>query len=160
MRIRLLILLLALSFSSSVAGLSGNFQAKPEWKYVVTSEDDRNTWKTYYDAANIERQPKNIVRVWLKQMPVTRTDAEMQRIINSIIENRKANEMSTKGYEKFAYSLMLVEFDCAGRRGRSIAIKDVDQAEKPLSSDTREDAPFAPVVEDSVSEVIMEAACK
>jgi len=152
--------LLTLSLLLSLATLPRTFQTKPDWKYVITSEDDRDTWKTYYDAANIERQPKNIVRVWLKQVPVTTSDAEMQHIINAIIENRRVNEMSTKGYEKFAYSLMLVEFDCAGRRGRSIAIKDVDQAEKPLSSDTRDDAPFAPVVEHSVSEVIMEAACK
>ena len=160
MKLTLLTLSFFLSFWPSLASLPRNPQAKPEWKYVVTSEDDSSTWKTYYDAVNIEHQANNIVRVWLKQMPVTKTDAEMQRIISAIIANRKVNEMSTSGYEKFAYSLTLVEFDCAGRKGRSTAIKDYDQSEKPLSSDTREDAPFAPVVEHSMSEVVMKAACK
>lgn len=160
MKLTLLTLTFFLSLLPSLASLPQNVQAKPEWRYLLTSEDDSNSWKTYYDAANIEHQPKNIVRVWLKQMPVTTSDAEMQRIVNAIIENRKVNEMSTTGYEKFAYSLTLVEFDCAGRKARSIAIKDYDQAEKLLGSDKREDGRFAPVVEGSMSEVVMKAACK
>jgi len=144
----------------ALASLPRYVQAKPEWKYVVTSEDDQSTWKTYYDAANIEHPSKNIVRVWLKQMPVATTNAEKQRMISAIIENRKDNEMRTDGYEKFAYSLTLVEFDCAGRQGRSMAIKDYDQSEKLLGSDTKDGVPFAPVREHSMSEAIMEAACK
>ena len=149
---------LALLLISSLSSIS--IQTKPDWKDVVTSEDHNKTWKTYYDASNIERKVGGIVRVWLKQLPVTKTEAEKQRIVNAMIQNRKLNNMSSKGYEKFAYSLTLVEFDCVGRQGRSVAIRDFDQSEKLLGSDAKEDFPFAPVREGSMSEVILEAVCK
>lgn len=156
MKLTLLILLIV----TSLVSFAGPVQTKPEWKYVATLEDDRDSWKTYYDAANIERQNKGIVRVWLKQIPNTRNEAEKQRIVNAIIENRKLNNMDVKGYEKFAYSLTLVETDCSGRKMRSISIKDYDQAEKLLGSDTKADIPFAPVREHSLPGLILEAACK
>lgn len=157
---KLTLLLIVTSLSSSLVGLAGPVQTKPEWKYVATSEDDRDSWKTYYDAANIQRQNKDIVGVWLKQIPITSDEAERQRLVSAMIENRKVNNMSVKGYEQFAYSLTLVEFDCSGRKARSIAIKDYDRAEKLLGSDKREGAPFAPVREHSMPEIILEAVCK
>lgn len=160
MKLTLLALLIVTSLSSSLASLAGPVQTTPEWKYVATLEDDRDSWKTYYDAANIERQNKDIVRVWLKQIPITKNDAERQRIVSGIIENRKLNNMGIKGYEDFAYSLTLVEFDCSGRKARSISIKDYDRAEKLLGSDRKEGVPFAPAPKDSLAGMILEAACK
>lgn len=157
MRATLLVLLIVTSVSSSVVR---PVQTTPEWKYVSTLEDDRDSWKTYYDAANIERHEKGIVGVWLKQTPVTRDDAERQRILKGIIENRKINNMSVKGYEKFAYTLTLVEFDCSGKKARSVSIKDYDDAEKLLGSDTQMGVPFAPVGEHSLPRLILEAVCK
>ncbi len=158
MKLSLLVLLVVISLS--LPTLAGAVQTTPEWKYVATLEDDRKSWKTYYDAANIERQNKDIVRVWLKQVPITKNDAERQRIVSGIIDNRKLNEMSAKGYEEFAYSLTLVEFDCPGRRARKTAIKDFDRAEKLLGSDTKEGIPFGPVEEDSLPGLIMQAVCR
>jgi hypothetical protein len=152
--------LLTLLLLPSLMGFSTNAQAPPEWKYLFTLEDDRDAWKTYYDTANIERQEQGTVRAWLKQIPVTKTDAERRRIVSGIIDNRKLNRMSTEGYDKFAFTLTLIEFDCSGRRGRSIAIKDYDQSGKLLGKDTKEGIPFAPVLKDSSSEVILEAVCK
>lgn len=157
MRATLLVLLIVTSLSSS---LVSPVQTKPEWKYVATLEDDRDSWKTYYDTAGIERHDKGIVGVWLKQIPVTKDDAERQRIVSGIIENRKVNNMSVKGYKEFAYTLTLVEFDCSGKKARSISIKDYDRAEKLLGSDTRMDARFAPVPEQSLPGLILEAVCK
>ena len=152
--------LLILSIVMSLMSLAGPVQTKPDWKYVATLEDDRDSWKTYYDAANIERQDKGMVQVWLKQIPLTKDDVERKRIVSGIIQNRKVNHMSVKGYEKFAYTLTLVEFDCAGRKARSTSIKDYDQAEKLLGSDTLVGVPFAPVPEHSMPEIILEAVCK
>lgn len=160
MKPTVLALIIVTSLSSSLVSLAGPVQTKPEWKYVATFEDDRDSFKTYYDAANIERQSKGIVRVWLKQIPLTRNETERQRIVNAIIENRKLNNMSVKGYEKFAYSLTLIEFDCSGRKGRSISIKDYDQAEKLLGSDTKDEIPFTHVQEDSLPGMILDAVCK
>ena len=143
-----------------IVSLARLVQTTPEWKYVATLEDDRDSWKTYYDAANLERHDKGIVGVWLKQTPVTRNDAERQRIVSGIIENRKVNNMRVEGYEKFAYTLTLVEFDCSGKKARSISIKDYDQAEKLLGTDTKMDVPFAPVPKHSLPGMILEAVCK
>ena|SRR5215213_3448360 len=137
-----------------------NMQSEPEWKYVVTSTDDNNTWKAYYDAANIDRQQAGIVRVWLKQVPITKTKTEKLRIVNRIIENRILNKMSVKGYERYAYSLTLLEIDCPRSQGRSISIKDYDQTDKLLSSDTVQGTPFAPILEMSWPAMIRDAVCK
>ena len=157
-----LVVLLVLALSS--LSLSLSFQdkdkAKPEWKYLFSLEDDRDTFETYYDAANIERSPQGMVRVWLKQIPVTHNATEKQRIVNAIISNRKLNKMNTEGYDKYAYTLTLFEFDCSGRKARGISIKDYDEAEKLLSTDTKEGSPFAPVVEGSSSEVVLKAVCR
>ena len=160
MKLTLLVLSIVTSLSFSPMSLAGPVQTSPEWKYVATSEDDRDSWKTYYDAANIESQDKGIVRVWLKQIPITRNVAERQRIVSGIIQNRKLNNMSIKGYEEFAYTLTLVEFDCSGRKARSTSIKDFDRAEKLLGSDTKDGLPFAPVLEKSMPELILKAVCK
>ena len=158
MKLMLLVLLSVTSFS--LVSLARPVQTTPEWKYVATYVDDRDSWKTYYDAANIERHDKGMIGVWLKQIPITRNDAERRRIVGAIIENRKVNNMSVRGYKKFAYSLTLVEFDCSGRKARSISIKDYDRAEKLLGSDTKMEVPFGPVEEGSLPELILKAACK
>ena len=145
---------------TSLVSLAGPVQTKPDWKYVSTLEDDRDSWKTYYDAANIEHQDKGIVQVWLKQIPVTKDAAERRRIVSGIIENRKLNNMNVKGYEKFAYSLTSVEFDCSARKARSVSIKDYDREEKLLGRDTKVGIPFAPVPEHSLPGLILEAVCK
>ena len=160
MKFTLLVLVIMTSLSSSLVSLAGPVQTKPEWKYVATLEDDRDSWKTYYDAANIDRQNQDIVRVWLKQIPLTRNEAERRRIVSGIIENRKLNNMKVKGYENFAYTLTLLEMDCSGRKARSVSIKDYDRAEKLLGSDTKTGLRFAPVKEHSLPGLILEAVCK
>ncbi len=160
MKFTLLVLVIVTSLSSSLVSLTRPVQTAPEWKYVATLEDDRDSWKTYYDAANIERPNKDIVRVWLKQIPITRNEAEERRIVNGIIENRKLNKMNVKGYEKFAYSHTLVEMDCSGKKARSVSIKDYDREEKLLGSDTKVDLPFARVEEHSLPGLILAAVCK
>lgn len=160
MKITLLVLVIVTSLSSSLVSLARPFQNPPEWKYVSTLEDDRDSWKTYYDAANIERQDKGIVQVWLKQIPLTKDEVERRRIVSGIIENRKVNKMSVKGYEKFAYTLTSVEFDCAARKARRVSIKDYDRDEKLLGSDTLAGVPFAPVPEHSLPGLILAAVCK
>jgi surface-adhesin protein E len=159
MKLAVLLVSAALSLSLSLS-FQDKDKAKPEWKYLFSLEDDRDTFETYYDAASIERSQQGIVRVWLKQIPVTPNAAERQRIVSAIIRNRKLNKMSTDGYEKYAYTLTLFEFDCSGRKGRGVSIKDYDEAEKLLGSDTKEGSSFAPVLEGSSSEVILKAVCK
>jgi len=156
-----LIALLTLQASALPSRPAPDVQAKSEWKYVVTSEDDNQTWKTYYDAANIDRRNGGTVRVWLKQVPITKNEGERQRLITSIIQNRKLNKMRVNGYTRFAYSLTLIEFNCTEKGARSISIKDYDRAENLLGSDnTIEGVPFAPVREGSMSSVVLEAVCK
>src|SRR2546428_2689942 len=116
---------------------------KSEWKYVTKSEDDNEVWETYYQTNTIKRKPDSRVEVWLKQVPIAETTEEKQRIIQSTIKNRELNKMPTQGYDKFAYSLMLVEIDCSSKAGRNVSIKDFDETGKLLGADTIEGVPFA-----------------
>lgn len=160
-RLYALLLIVFLISLSSQSSLSSQTEPKPEWKYVVTSEDDNQVWETYYDAKSAKRTAEGTIKVWLKQVPITKTEGERQRVISSIIENRKLNRMSITGYEKFGYSLTLIEFDCAKNVGRSVSIRDYNESEKPLSSNTLpEQIPFAPVTEGSMARIVLNAVCK
>ena len=155
-----LILLLSLHGSLNPRPIDSQTESKPEWKYLVTSEDHNQVWKTYYDVKNIKRKSEGTIEVWLKQVPITKTEEERQRIIRSIIKNRELNEMPIKGYGKFAYSLTLIEFDCSKKVGRRVSIKDYNEAGELLGTDTIEGVPFAPVPEGSMAGVVLEAVCK
>lgn len=128
---------------------------------MATSEDDKHVWDTYYDSKNTEQTAEGKIRVWLKQMPITKTEDERQRVINSIIQNRKLNRMPIMGYEKFAYSLTLREFDCRRKAEREVSIRDYDESGKLLGSKTLpEQIPFGPVTEGSMALTVLDAVCK
>jgi hypothetical protein len=144
---------------SILPSVSSQTEPKPEWKYVVTSEDDNQVWETYYDAKSAKRTAEGTIKVWLKQVPITKTEEERQRIIRSIIQNRKLNRMSIGGYEKFAYSLTLIEFDCSEKVGRDVSFSDYNESDKLLGSNTLpEQIPFAPV--GSIARSVLNAVCK
>jgi hypothetical protein len=146
---------------SSLPSVSSQNEPKPEWKYVITSEDDNQVWETYYDSKSTERTAKGTIKVWLKQMPITKTEEERQRVVSSIIQNRKLNRMSISGYDKFAYSLTSIEFDCSKKAGRSVSIRDYDDSDKLLGSNTLPaQVPFAPVPEGSMARIVLNAVCK
>jgi len=130
----------------------------PEWKYLTKDEDDGLEWETYYDVNSIKRTT-GVVTVWLKQLPVFKTEEQKQKLIHSTIENRGLNKMDTKGYEKFAYSQMLVEIDCNGKSGRNVSIKDFDERGTLLGSDTKQGVPFAPVRDGSLAGLLLKAVC-
>ena len=44
-RITLLVLLIVTALSSWLVSLAGLIQNKPDWKYVATLEDDRDSWR-------------------------------------------------------------------------------------------------------------------
>jgi hypothetical protein len=158
----LYLMVLLLSFGGLVypPSVMSQTESKPEWKYIVTSEDDNQVWKTYCDLKRIKQTVEGTVEVWLKQVPITKTGKERRKLIHSIIENRTLNKIPINGYEKFAYSLTLIEFDCGKNLARSVSIEDYDETAKLLGSDTIEGVPFAPVREGSATGVILEAVCK
>jgi hypothetical protein len=160
-RLYALLPILFLISLSSVPSVSSQNEPKPEWKYVITSEDDNQVWETYYDSKSTERTGEGTIKVWLKQVPITKSEKERQRVIHSIIENRKINRMSINGYEKFVYSLTLIEFDCKKKVGRSVSIRDYNESDKVVGSDTLpEQIPFAPVTEGSMARIVLNAVCK
>jgi hypothetical protein len=124
----------------------------------MRDEDDGLEWETYYDLNSIKRS-SNIVAVWLKQLPVFKNDEQKQRLIRSTTENRKMNKTDTQGYEKYSFSQTLVEIDCNGKSGRSVAIKDFDERGSLLGNDAKEGVPFAPVRDGSLAGFLLEALC-
>jgi hypothetical protein len=158
---RLSLLILFLISLSSAPSFSSQNDQKPEWKYVATSEDDNQIFETYYDSKNTKRTAEGTITVSLKQMPITKTEEQRQRVIHSVIQNRKLNRMSITGYERFAYSLTLIEFDCSKRVGRSVSFRDYDESDKLLGSNALpEQIPFSPVVQGSMVRIVFDAVCK
>jgi surface-adhesin protein E len=136
-------------------------QSKPpqEWRYVTTDTHE-NTWKTYLDVKSIRRMPKGIVQLWLKQIPIYSDDEERKKVISGVIQNREYNQMPIRGYEQFAYSLTLIQFNCKKRLARSISIKDYDEAGSLLGSQTLANRSFARVFESSMAGMILGMVCK
>ena len=161
MRIALLALLL---FAFGALSQSGCAKAEvrsatgPDWKYLTKDEDDGIEWETYYDVSSIKRT-SGVIAVWLKQLPVFKTEEQKQKLIRSTIQNRELNKMPTKGYEKLAYAQMLVEIDCNAKSGRNVALKDFDESGTLLGSDTKEGVPFAPVRDGSLAGLLLKAVC-
>ena len=133
-------------------------RAKPDWKPLGTDEDDALVWNLFYDANSAKRKPKGIVEVWTKQEPAS-TGTDKQRLVDGVIRNRKADNMPTDGYDKYAYTQTLFEFDCARKKDRTALYRDYDTAGKMIGTQAHVTA-FMPVDENSREQKLLEAVCK
>ena len=137
-------------------------KAKPVWKTVGTAEDNDQKWKNFYDTKSIKREPKGMVQVWTKQVPVIRNADDKQKWIQGLAANRKLNGMPTEGYDAYAYTLTLVELNCQKKEARDITTKDYNSADHLLGQQTilKNKYSFAAVGEGSVSRIMLDAVCK
>ena len=122
-----------------------------------TDEDDALVWRISYDANSVKRKPKGIVEVWTKQEPAS-TGADRQRLVDGVIRNRKADNMPTGGYDKYAYTQTLFEFDCARKEDRAPLYRDYDTAGKMIGTHGHV-ADFTPV-DNSLERTLLNAVCK
>jgi hypothetical protein len=156
--------LLAL-FVSFIALHSDNLQAqelaKPEWKYIKFSfgphgEKD----EVYYDAKNIVKTTEGFTQVQLKYLGQYDHDEEKQKRLNELKHNRELNGFPLKDYDRFAYSIMIVEFDCKKKLRRYPGILDFDASDKQIGGQYIEELPWEKIPEESLAKIVFDAVCK
>lgn len=114
-----------------------------DWRLYAEGEGG----KYYYDAENVDRPSKSIVRVWEK------IDFNEKGVIEKV--NHFGGEYKTLGHRK-----ALVEFYCAEDKFRLLSITDYSKNGKVLSSATNEDPALSSIVSGSTAEFFYKAACK
>ena len=132
-------------------------RTKPDWQSLGTGEDDALVWKISYDANSVKRKQKGIVEVWTKQEPASTGD-DRQRLVEGVIHNRKVDNMPTHGYDKYANTQTLFEFDCARKKDRAPLYRDYDTAGKMIGTHAHV-SDFTPV-DNPVEQALLTAVCK
>ena len=125
----------------------------------MTSQENGTTWKTYYDLKSLKRKRDGIVEIWLKQVPLLKTQGDKENVRRAIIKNRKLNKLATNGYERYRYTTTLIAIDCNRKWGRTISTKDHDESGGLLGTDTMEEVPWAPIIKGSMPALFLSAVC-
>ncbi len=130
---------------------------KPKWIFLIT---DSHGWKDYYDEKNVTRSSEGIVIVRAKQVPVYKTAEEQKTRMQHLLENRKWLGIDTNGYANYAYSVTVVEINCATNEGRSSTMIDYDKTEKEIAKCTLENSEWAPISPRSWMMELVPKVCK
>ncbi len=125
----------------AIVGYSESWSS--DWRLYAEGEDG----KYYYDAENVDRPSKSIVRVWEK------IDFNEKGVIEKM--HHFGGEYKTLSHRK-----ALVEFYCAEDKFRLLSITDYSKNGKVLSSATNEDPALSSIVPDSTAQSFYKAACK
>ncbi len=75
------------------------------------------------------------------------------------IEIRENNKQSTKGYDKYLYSMNLYQVDCKTKKFRIIEVSDYDEAGTLLSTEKTPDTEWNELVAGTLFENIVGAIC-
>ena len=114
-----------------------------DWK--IFSLSDAGT--AYYDAENIIRPSKGVVRVWQK------TVYNEKSVINAV-------EKWGDKYKTFSYSITLWELYCAEKKERLLSSTHYSTDGGVLFSATDQESKWNFIVPDSEGELLYKAVCK
>lgn len=123
-------------------GYAQKKENKPEWVFLST---DNHGWKNYYDSQSVVGTPDGIVNVSAKQVPVYKDDQDKKMRMQRLLENRKWLNIKTDGYDNYAYSVTILEINCATNEARSGTMIDYDSSEKELAKSTLAGVEWAPI---------------
>ncbi len=146
----------ALVLSGSLTG--AQTPSPPEWKALGTSYHRGNEVKVFYDPQSI-KQTADRAQVWLKQVERFE-DAQAKRLgLDELKNHRKFLKLSIDGYDQYAYSTTLVEFNCQAESARTLCFVDYDEAGKVIGKQCVEEPPFAPVMTEATQK-LFDITCK
>lgn len=129
----------------NLATTLGQNKPETEWKYSYSYNHRGNEVKLFYDPQSIKRLSGGIVQVWIKQIERYQNDEAKRMVQAELIENRRLSGFPLIGYEKYAYSKTMLEFDCAKRMVREPCIKDYDETDKLIGEQCIDRVPFETV---------------
>jgi len=113
-----------------------------DWKFIKS--DDFSS--SYYDAQNIIRPSKNIIRVWIK-----REFTEEYK--------RKIKGKHGKEFENSDNDMILLEINCLEKKSRCLSLTVYDNKGKLIWSSSSQ-TKWELIIPESNSEVIYKAVCK
>jgi hypothetical protein len=129
---------------------------------IAQPQDDE--WKTISGSESIVflYHPKRIsrgatVKIWIKEMP-SPDPTKVGEGRAHVIENRKASDLPIKGYERWSYTMLLMEYDCNGKY-RLLSSADYNIEGEVLETINGEDSKWVYVTPETVSETIQKTAC-
>jgi hypothetical protein len=129
--------------------LSNHVIEGADWKRYGGTADT----SCYYDSTSISHPSKITVRVWNKWV-VNNKDGIKRRV-----EERVQINQSTKGYNNFKQSLMLVEIKCPTRELCVLSVADYDNREKVLDAYKYKECQWGQILPDSLIENLYKAVC-
>jgi hypothetical protein len=100
------------------------------------------------------------IKFWFK-LRLSLNTHDRDKALGKVIANRREDKLPVKGYDRFSYSMLQVEFDCDARTMRQLRVLDYDQEGDIL--DSFESPPykaFREVVPGSKGEALLERACE
>jgi uncharacterized protein YuzE len=129
----------------SACPTNGQTKLQPEWKSLGFYYHRNNQVEMFYDPGTIKQVSKRIQQVWIKQIEHYEDEKAKQVGIEELTKNREILGFKLDGYDKYAYSTSLIEFDCSKRTARDSCIVDYDETGKIIGKECSEEMPFAPV---------------
>lgn len=126
------------------------FNSDPEWKSLGTAGDSR----FYLNTRTIKRAPRRTLEVWIKKVLMDQTERGRRRVIEELV----VKGLPSKGYDRYAQSLVSYECDCSRRQIRGSSNTDYDETGAVLSTLTYE-SKWSPVIPDSIAASILKAVC-
>jgi len=109
-----------------------------------------------YSPKRITRTAAGTVRMWLKQTP-PRDGVAAARA--ELIRKREENQLTTRGYDRWQYSLILFELKCRERKSRFVTRTDYDGDGQVLATDEGA-GKWNDIFPDSVAERMLDVGCK
>ena len=117
--------------------------------YGVSNNDSVN----YYDRTQIPSKKQNIVKVWTKRKL-------SKVVIDRHIKDRKDRDLSTDGWDKLDYQIILKEFDCMDETRKRLMTIDYSDKNEVLMTTQVENPKMEKILFDSGDEVLWRIICK
>lgn len=138
---------------------SSQTKSQPKWKSIGSYYHRENEVEMFYDAETIKYVSEKRVQIWIKQIEHYEDDKAKQVGLEELRENRRFLKLSLDGYDKFAFSTSLIEFDCQEKAARNLCFVDYDEMEKVIGKKCLENFPFAPVMTE-ITKKLLDLTCK
>ncbi len=145
-------LLLALALFSTA--ICAQEDPRPKWKLLTTA----NTFFFQYNANQVIHTPEGTIKFWVKMSPTVEGLVDDQAR-DDMIGLRQKYHQSTKGYDRWGYTLTQYEVHCSQQRYRILTWADYRQSGDKLDSGTPA-GDWQDIIPDSLAETMLKKMCK
>lgn len=155
-----LLAIICFTTANSSDTLYAQVPAKPAWEYVTLSYGPHGEKdEVYYDTKNVKRTPEGFTQVRLKYLGVHGNEQEKQKRLEALKRNRDAFGLPLQDYDRFAYSVMVIEFDCKKKLRRYPCFMDYDGSDKRIGTGCTEELPWEEIPDASIAKKVFDAVC-